>query len=106
MNTTYLWIIILGGLIVTYLTRLSFILFFPLERFPKSFRRGLRYVPPAVLAALITPELFRPGGAWDLSLGNERMLAGIIAAVIAWRTKNNWLTIAVGMISLWLLSCL
>jgi branched-subunit amino acid transport protein len=104
MNASYLWIIILGGLVVTYLTRLSFILLFPLERFPAHFRRGLRFVPPAVLAALITPELFRPGGGWDLSFGNERMLAGIIATVVAWRTKNTWLTIATGMFSLWLLS--
>jgi branched-subunit amino acid transport protein len=104
MNASYLWIIILGGLVVTYLTRLSFILLFPLERFPARFRRGLRFVPPAVLAALITPELFRPGGVWDLSFGNERMLAGVIAAVVTWRTKNTWLTIAIGMFSLWLLS--
>ena len=83
MIDTYLWIIILGGMLVTYLIRLSFILLIPLERFPERFQRGLRFVPPAVLAALITPELFRPGGVWDISLGNERLLARMLAILIA-----------------------
>lgn len=104
MSASYLWTIILGGFLVTYLTRLSFLLLIPLERFPERFRRGLRFVPPAVLAALVTPELFRPGGAWDFSLGNERLLAGMIALLVAWRTKNTWWTIAAGMLCLWVLS--
>lgn len=98
----YLWAIILGGMIVTYLIRLTFIVLIPVETFPQRFRRGLRFVPSAVLAALIAPELLRPGGVWDLSLGNERLLAGSLAMLIAWRTKNTWLTILVGMMALWL----
>lgn len=101
--TGYLWTIILGGMLVTFLIRLSFILLVPLDRFPQLFQRGLRYVPPAVLAALITPELLRPGGSWDISPGNERLIAGLVAVLIAWRTKNTWLTILLGMLSLWLL---
>jgi len=104
MSRLYLWTIILGGLLVTYLTRLSFILLVPLERFPERLRRGLRFVPPAVLAALITPELLRPRGVWDFSLGNERLLAGVVAMLVAWRTKNTWLTIALGMFCLWFFS--
>ncbi len=102
--TGYLWTIILGGMLVTFLIRLSFILLVPLDRFPQLFQRGLRYVPPAVLAALITPELLRPGGSWDISPGNERLIAGLVAVLIAWRTKNTWLTILLGMLSLWLLT--
>lgn len=104
MSRLYLWTIILGGLLVTYLTRLSFILLVPLERFPERLRRGLRFVPPAVLAALITPELLRPRGVWDFSLGNERLLAGVVSMLVAWRTKNTWLTIALGMFCLWFFS--
>jgi branched-subunit amino acid transport protein len=104
MTTTYLWAIIVGGMLVTYLIRLSFILLIPFDRFPQRFRRGLRFVPPAVLAALITPELLRPGGVWDLSLSNERLLAGLVAITVAWRTKNTWLTILSGMVVLWALS--
>ena len=106
MSALYLWAIILGGLMVTYLIRLSFILLIPLERFPHRLRRGLRFVPPAVLAALITPEFLQPGGVWDISIGNERLLAGLLATLVAWRTKNTWLTILVGMLALWLFTLL
>ncbi len=104
MNIISIWVIIVGGMVVTYAIRLSFIALVPQERLPDLFRRSLRYVPPAVLAALITPELIRPEGPYDISLGNHRLLAGVVAALIAWRSRNTWLTIATGMIMLWLLS--
>ena len=104
MNTIAIWGIIIGGMVVTYAIRLSFIALVPHERLPDLFRRSLRYVPPAVLAALITPDLFRPAGPLDISLGNQRLLAGAVAAIVAWRSRNTWLTIATGMATLWLLS--
>lgn len=104
MNIISIWGIIVGGMVVTYAIRLSFIALVPQERLPDLFRRSLRYVPPAVLAALITPELIRPAGPYGISLGNHRLLAGVVAAIIAWRSRNTWLTIATGMIMLWLLS--
>ena len=64
---------------------------------------ALRLVPPAVLSAIIFPELLRPNGALDISFGNPRLLAGIIAALVAWHTKNALLTIGVGMAALWVL---
>jgi len=44
-----------------------------------------------------------PGGTLDLSLGNERLLAGLLAILVAWRTRNVLLAVAAGMIALWLL---
>ena len=76
MSRFDLWLILAGGLLVTYATRLSFIALIPFERIPAWIQRSLRLVPSAVLAALITPELLRPGGTFDLSFGNERLLAG------------------------------
>jgi branched-subunit amino acid transport protein len=104
MSRPDLWLILIGGLLVTYATRLSFIVFIPYERMPTWVRRALRLVPSAVLAALITPELLRPGGAFDLSFGNERLVAGGLAWLVAWRTRSAWLTIACGMLALWFLS--
>ncbi|UCF61070.1 MAG: AzlD domain-containing protein [Anaerolineaceae bacterium] len=104
MSIISIWGIIIGGMVVTYAIRLSFIALVPQDRMPDLFRRSLRYVPPAVLAALITPELFRPAGPFDISLGNHRLIAGVVAAIIAWRSRNTWITIATGMIMLWLLS--
>ena len=99
--TAWLAILIVG--LGTYATRLSFILLFGRREIPGAVRRALRFVPPAVLTAIIFPELLLPGGTLDLSLGNERLLAGIAAALIAWRTKNVLLTIVAGMAMLLLL---
>jgi len=63
-------------------------------------------VPAAVLSAIIAPELLMPGGTFNLSLGNERLLAGLVAVLVAWRTRNVLLTVGVGMGVLWVLQWL
>jgi branched-subunit amino acid transport protein len=98
------WLAILGGMLGTYLTRLSFILLVPPGRLPSTLRRGLRYIPPAVLSAIVLPELLLRNGALELTADNPRLMAGAVAAVVAWRTRNTWLTIASGMVTLWLLA--
>lgn len=97
--------LILAGL-VTFLTRLSFIALLGRVETPPLLTRALRFVPPAVLSAIIFPEMFIRAGALDLSLGNLRLIAGLIATVIAWRTRNVLLTIAAGMMALWVLQAL
>lgn len=104
MRTIEIWAIILGGMVATYAVRLSFISLFSHERLPSILRRGLRYVPPAVLAAIILPALVMPDGDIDITLGNHRLIAGTLAALLAWRTRNSWLTIGVGMVALWIMS--
>ncbi len=89
--------------LITFAIRLSFILLFEHMEIPTTLRRALRFVPPAVLTAIIFPELFMPGGTLDVSLDNNRMLAGLLAILVAWRTKNIVLTILVGMAALLLL---
>lgn len=58
----------------------------------------LRQIPPAALAAMIAPALLRPGG--QLGLVQPRLLAGLLAALVAWRTRNVGLTLVVGMAAL------
>ena len=103
MADSTVWLVILGGLLGTYLTRLSFILLVPADRLPRVLHHGLKYIPPAVLSAILVPELVIRDGSLDLTLSNHRLLAGILAALVAWRLKNTWLTIAAGMLALWLL---
>jgi len=96
--TAWLTMLLVG--LGTYGTRLSFILLFGRRDIPAVVRRALRYVPPAVLTAIIFPELLLPDGEFDLSLGNERLLAGLVATLVAWRSKNVLLTIIAGMAAL------
>lgn len=98
-----LWSIIVGMGVVTYAIRLSLILLLGRLKVPPLVQRALRFVPPAVLSALIFPELLLPGGTLMLSLGNARLLAGVLAGVVAWQSKNVLLAIAVGMMALWVL---
>lgn len=98
-------LLILMGL-VTFAIRLSVIALSDKIELPALVRRSLRFVPPAVLSAIIAPELLMRAGTLDISLTNARLVAGVVAALVAWRTKNVLLTIAVGMVVLWLLQWL
>lgn len=98
------WLIIIAMGVVTFGIRLLPIVLLGRVEIPLVVQRALRFVPPAVLSAIVAPELLMPGGQFNLSLGNARLIAGALATVVAWRTKNVLLTIAVGMIVLWVLS--
>jgi branched-subunit amino acid transport protein len=106
MDTTTLALTIVGMGIITFGIRLSLFLLLERVTLPELIQQALRYVPAAVLSAIILPELVMPGGTMNLSLSNERLLAGVVAILVAWRTRNMPLTIAVGMGLLWLLQAL
>jgi len=99
------WIMLFGGML-TYATRLSFILLFGEIEIPVLVKRALKYVPPSVLAALIFPELFLHSGNLDISFSNLRLFSGMVAILVAWRTRNMWITILSGMIMLMVLGFL
>lgn len=101
-----LWLIILIGGLLTFAMRLSFIYLLDKIEFPVWLRNSLHLVPPAVLSAIIFPELLFIEGKLDLTLDNNRLLAGILAIIVAWRTRNTLLTIGVGMATLLLLQAI
>jgi branched-subunit amino acid transport protein len=92
-----IWLIMIAGGIITFGLRLSFIALVGERKIPATVIRILRFVPPAVLSAIILPEMIIRQGAVDLSPGNPRLLAGLAAALVAWRTKNIVWTIFIGM---------
>lgn len=100
--TIWLMFFIVG--IGTYALRLSFIILFGrLDDVPVWIEGVLRFVPPAALAALIVPAIISL--SLEPSLGlmfeREKLLAGVIATLVAWRTKRVLPTIGIGMIALW-----
>ena len=97
------WLAIAGVTLSVYLLRASFILFADPQRFPYRFRQSLKYVPPAVLAAIVLPGLVMGQGGFDLSLANPRWIAGTLAIAVAVYSRNALATIASGMVALWLL---
>ncbi len=101
-----IWLVMLLGGLITFGMRFSLIYLFGRFQIPETMRRALHYVPPAVLSALIFPELFLRQGTFDLSLANTRLLAGLAAIVVAWFSKNTLITILAGVIALFLLQFL
>jgi branched-subunit amino acid transport protein len=98
-----IWLVMLIGGLITFGMRFSLIFLFGKFEIPETMRKALHYVPPAVLSAIILPELLYHSNQLDLSLGNTRLLAGIVAILVAWFSKNTLLTILAGMIALLLL---
>jgi branched-subunit amino acid transport protein len=98
-----LWLLLAAMGLVTYASRIAMIALLGRLQVPDLVGRALKYVPPAVLSAIIAPELLRPAGALDISFSNVRLLAGLAAIVVAWRTRNILLTLAVGMGLMWVL---
>lgn len=98
-----IWLAIVAVGAVTFLMRASFIVFADPQRFPAHFRHALGFVPPAILAAIVAPGLLMPQSVLDLSLGNPRPIAGILAILVAARTRSVLAAILSGMGALWLL---
>jgi len=101
-----IWIVIVAAGVLTFLTRFSFIAISGRWYPPAGFRRALQFVPVAVLAAIVTPEIFVVSGKIALSPVNPRFIAAAVALAVAYRTRNTILTIVVGMLVFWLISFL
>lgn len=97
-----IWAVIAVVGLITLGIRLSFVLLLERLAVPEWFQRSLRFVPAAVLSALVVPGIVGGGSDLDLSFGNERLMAGIVAAGVAWSSQNTLLTLSAGMGTLWL----
>jgi branched-subunit amino acid transport protein len=101
------WLVIAVAGLLTFAIRLSFIYLLARMRMPDWFMRGLRFVPVAVLSAIIVPEALSRGGAVDLSWRNPQIWAATVAVLVGLRVKNVLAVIAAGMVALllfqWLL---
>ena len=106
LGTTMLWCTIAAAGLLTFVLRWSFIAMIDSLEMPPGVRRALRFVPAAVLSAIIGPAVVVQNGAVDLSPDNLRLIAALVAAVVAWRTRSIFYTIATGMLALWGLTAL
>lgn len=90
-------LLILGMMTVTFGVRYVPLLIVGRVELPDHVIRALRFVPVAVLTAIIVPAMLMPQGDIDLRPANAYLVAGIVAGLIGWRTKNLLLTIVLGM---------
>lgn len=105
MNQTLLiWALILIAGIGTFSLRLSFIAFLEKIKEPPWFSRALKYIPAAVMAALVSSSLLLRENQLALSLENHRLLAGVIAGAVGFFTRSLLWTILTGLIALFALT--
>ena len=71
-----------------------------------SLRSILRFVPIAVLSAVIAAAVFIDTADSAISLDIPKVLAATIAAIIAWFTQSVIATITVGLAAIWIIGAL
>lgn len=99
-TTTALFAVLTVGAI-TYGMRAGLILALADTELPAWLLQALRYVAPAVLAALVVSLIADPEAPHQGVTVAE--VAGlVVAAPVAWKTKNLIATLAAGMATFWL----
>lgn len=81
-------LLIIGMAIVSYLPRSLPLLIFSNVEFPPWLVKWLSFIPAAVLAALLTPDLFISDGRLFLTYRNPYLLAALPTLLIAVKTKS------------------
>lgn len=89
--------ILLGMMLVTSLPRIMPLVVLSRLTIPPLVLQWLRFIPVAVLASLLAPELFLTEGSLNISLDNHILLAAIPAFGMALYTKNLFYTVFTGM---------
>jgi branched-subunit amino acid transport protein len=92
------WIVILGMAVVTYASRVSLFMVGSRITLPPRVMLALRFLPVALLSALVLPALLIRQGALALTWRNDYLWAGLLSALVAWRTRNTILTVGSGLL--------
>lgn len=105
MNRIEVWGIVASAAFVTYASRAVGILFLADRRIPVLLERALRYVGPAVLAALVASIAAGDGGTAP-SIDAAEVAAISMAALIAWWRRNVLWSLVGGLTTFWVVMLL
>ncbi len=92
-----IFLIIIGMAVVTYIPRMLPLVVLSKVDIPPLITRWLKYVPVAVLSALLFPSILMSNEKIAIGFENKAMLAAIPCILIAYKTKNLFLTVSVGI---------
>jgi branched-subunit amino acid transport protein len=90
------WLTVAGMVAVTFGSRYAGLV--RRTELPDFWVRFMHFVPIAVFSSLVTPYV--SGGRGEAGI---RIVACVVAALAAWRTRQLWVAIAVGMAAFWVL---
>lgn len=98
------WLAFIATVVVgvgTYFLRSIFIVTLADRPVPPAMRQALRFVAPAVMAALVVSLLY--GGEGGGGVGAVELISLGVGGLVGWRTRSLVWVLVAGMSSLWLL---
>ena len=100
-----IWLVIITSGLLTFAARFSMIGVFNSKKLPKFVEDLLVFVGPAALAAIVLPDILIIDGQANIA-SNAQLPAFIIAAIVAYYSRNVMATITTGMLVLWIIEAL
>lgn len=88
---------ILGCTVVSLLPKILPVTFLRGDNLPPLLRHWLSFVPVAVMAALVGPDVFFYEGRFNAGPSNLFLMVALPSLLVAWWGKNYFLTIAFGI---------
>ena len=97
-----IWLVMIVGGIFTFGTRFVMLSGWVAHGLPRWLIDALAFVPIAVLTAILLPAvLIDPATQQIIVIGNKRIVAAVVATIIALLTRNVIATISSGLATLW-----
>jgi branched-subunit amino acid transport protein len=97
-----IWLVMIVGGIFTFGTRFVMLSGWVAHGLPRWLIDALAFVPIAVLTAILVPAvLIDPATQQIIVMGNARIVAAVVATIIALLTRNVIATISSGLATLW-----
>src|SRR4030043_1790552 len=93
-------ILILGMGLVTFIPRFLPMAFLTRRVIPEKVKMGLGYIPIAILSAIVFPILFFSEGG-KVEIQPHYLLSAIPVFIFAWKVKNLWASVLLGMLVFW-----
>lgn len=94
----YVWIVIIGGSIVTILSKILPIMLISKVNLNYKISKFLKFIPMSILSALIVSQLFIVNE--KVNVNSCEIIATIPTIIIAIKKNNLLLTVIVGVISI------
>lgn len=98
MDQNAIFLTMFGMLAVTFIPRVLPVWLFSSKSLPPLVVAWLRYVPVAVLAAMLLPSLVISEQHLDLTPGNLFLWAAIPTFLVAWKTRSLFAPVVTGMV--------
>ena len=97
-----IWLVMIVGGMFTFGTRFVMLSGWVAHGLPRWLIDALAFVPIAVLTAILVPAvLIDPATQQIIVIGNKRIVAAVVATIIALLTRNVIATISSGLATLW-----